>query len=111
MRWLLVAAVVLVLGAACNGDEDRPATGGGQQVDTVVGVVMKCQRASVAGQGAIAYTERTGETCDMKGDNGQYTATSRRLAVTVRTPSGTTYTAEVAPETVVRLGDTWPPGR
>ena len=96
--WLgAVALAVAMFTATACGDSES---------DKVVGVVLKCDRA----------TTRTSEPdCNEKFSglgpkfDGRYKWGNRRLDVTVRSPDGKTYSVELPPESTVRVGDKWPP--
>lgn len=75
------------------------------QPDRVVAVVLKCEKDFRSLQpGGFSHEVKTvtGPQCS---DGG----TNVRRELTVRTPHGDTYTAEVDTDSRVAVGDQWPP--
>jgi hypothetical protein len=96
-----MAAIVVfpaaLLAVSCTRSGDSPPA---REPDRVVGLLAKCE--AVAGTNRLEFM---GDFCR----RSESQVTNRRLALTVRTAAGTTYTTEVAIDTPVKLGDLWPP--
>lgn len=101
MRLTLLAPLVLALFAfaACGNNGPEP--------DRVVNIERVCEWRPESGG-----FERAPESfCESVFDGRTTNSAIReaRLRLTVRTPQGTTYSIEVAPDTGIQLNDTWPP--
>jgi hypothetical protein len=103
-----IGAGAVLIDAAINRGGDEP--------DTVVAVLLKCERPATsqtagpirrAGDPIVAVPAQalSGKDCVEKG------VQNVRLELTVRTPGGATYTADVPPDTRVSTGDRWPQPR
>ena len=121
-RYWLVALAVTALAVACGGSDDTSALRAQvaalqTQVapDRVVGIEWRC-----------TFRNSDGKTEDLRGagmclaaeggvDHRPYPGVAnaqllnRRQELTVRTSTGTSYTANVSPSTKVAINDEWPP--
>jgi len=76
--------------------------------DTIVGVVAECKRSAGFDENRrLVYEEAKGSSC-FNSSADLWSGKERRWTITVKTPQGTTYTAEVDHSLRPQLGDTWP---
>ncbi len=119
--WIPALALAALSLAACGGDDSNALK---TQVaslqtqvaqagpDRVVGIEWRCTLNTVETHGADGCPSNpagTGGSAEVFKTNSGATVMNRRQELTIRTPSGATYTVNVSPDTKVALGDAWPP--